>query len=288
MKNRILIALLYGAVMAASCKSKGDYKALNASSSDSALVAADSVSPQQPKLVKTADMRFKVKNVEQTSENITSLTTKYNGMVMHHDMTASAEQTSDTRLDNDSVMRVSRFNTNADMTVKIPSEKIEEFLDAVSHMSIYVNVRRMDIEDKSLDYLSSQMKLSSRKELVSQQKAGRIVFKNPDAVLDLKDGLVDEQINNRKIDDEVKYSVISLDFYQSNTISKEIIVNDDPETYKLPFGNRLLIAFGDGWSIFKELLILLADMWVFIIAGIGVWVAIKWYKQKNTKFQLPL
>jgi Domain of unknown function (DUF4349) len=288
MKNRILITLLCGAVMAASCKNKGDYKALNASSSDSALVAADSVSPQQAKLVKTADMRFKVKNVEQTSENITSLTTKYNGMVMHHDMTASDEQTSDTRLNNDSVMRVLRFNTNADMTMKIPSEKIEEFLDAVSHMSIYVNVRRMDIEDKSLDYLSSQMKLNSRKELVSQQKAGRLVFKNPDAVLDLKDGLVDEQINNRKIDDEVKYSVISLDFYQSNTISKEIIVNDDPESYKLPFSNRLLIAFGDGWSLFKELVILLADMWVFIVGAIGVWVAVRWYKGKNTRLNLPL
>lgn len=274
--------------MAASCKNAGNYKALNASSSDSTLVAADSVSPQQAKLVKTADMRFKVKNVELTSENITSLTTKYNGMVMHHDMTASNEQTNDTRLNNDSVMRVSRFNTNAIMTVKIPSEKIEEFLDAISHMSVYVNVRRMDIEDKSLDYLSSQMKLNSRKELVSRQKAGRVVFKNPDAVLDLKDGLVDEQINNRKIDDQVKYSVISLDFYQSNTISKEIIVNDDPETYKLPFGNRLLIAFGDGWALFKELVILLADMWVFIIAGIGMWIGVRWYKRKYTKFQLPL
>ncbi len=171
MKNSILITLLCGAVMAVSCKNKGDYKALNASSSDSALVAADSVSPQQPKLVKTADMRFKVKNVEQTSENITSLTTKYNGMVMHHDMIASNEQTSDMRLNNDSVMRVSRFNTNANMTVKIPSEKIEEFLDAVSHMSIYVNVRRMDIEDKSLDYLSSQMKLNSRKRISEPAKS---------------------------------------------------------------------------------------------------------------------
>jgi len=288
MKNSILIILLCGAVMAASCKNSGNYKALNASSSDTALVAADSVSAKQPKLVKTADMRFKVKNVEQTSESIAKLTTRYNGMVMHHDMNAETVQTSDTRLGNDSVMRVSRFSTMATMTVKIPSEKIEEFLDAVDHMSIYVNVRRMDIEDKSLDYLASQMKLNSRKELVNQQKAGRVVFKNPDAVLDLKDGLVDEQINNRKIDDEVKYSIISLDFYQSNTISKEIIVNDDPESYKLPFGNRLLIALGDGWTVFKELILLLANMWVFVIGGIGIWIAVRWYKQKHTKLHLPL
>lgn len=288
MKNRILIALLCGAVMVASCERSANYKAINASTSDSALVAADSVAPRQAKLIKTADMRFKVKNVEQTGENITNLTIKYNGMVMHHNMTALNEQTSDTRLGNDSVMLVSRFSTNADMTVKIPSEKIEEFLDAVSRMSIYVNVRRMDIDDKSLDYLASQMKLNSRKELVSQQKAGRVVFKNPDAVLDLKDGLVDEQINNRKIDDEVKYSVINLAFYQSNTIGKEIVVDDDPYSYKLHFGNRLLIAFGDGWYMFKELIILLADMWVLIIAAISVWFGLRWYKRKNTKLHLPL
>jgi len=287
MKNSILIILLCGAVMAASCNNARDYKALNAASSDSALVASDSVAPQA-KLVKTADMRFKVKNVEQTGESITALTTKYNGMVMHHNMNASNEQTSDIRLSNDSVLRVSRFNTTADMIVKIPSEKIDEFMNAVGRMGIYVNARRMDIEDKSLDYLSSQMKLNSRKELISQQKAGKVVFKNPDAVLDLKDGLVDEQINNRKIDDAVKYSTISLDFYQSNTISKEIIVNDDPESYKLPFGNRILIAFGDGWNIFKELVILLADMWVFIVAGAAVWIGVRWYKRKYTRFNFPL
>jgi len=174
------------------------------------------------------------------------------------------------------------------MIVKIPSEKIDEFMNAVGRMGIYVNARRMDIENKSLDYLSSQMKLNSRKELISQQKAGKVVFKNPDAVLDLKDGLVDEQINNRKIDDAVKYSTISLDFYQSNTISKEVIVNDDPETYKLPFGNRLVIAFNEGWDIFKDVVTVLANMWVFIIAGIGIWFGVRWYKRKYIRLNLPL
>lgn len=279
-KNSNLMVLLCGAVMIASCKNSGNFKALNSATSDSTLVAADSVVTKQAKLVKTADLHFKVENVDQTGENIVALTTKYNGMVMHHDITSSAAQTHDIRLDNDSVMRVSAFNTTADMTVKIPSEKIEDFLNNVSHMSIYVNVRRMDIEDKSLDYLSSQMKLNSRKELVSAQKTGRLVIKDPNAVLDFKDGLVDEQINNRKIEDEVKYSLVNLGFYQSNTISKETVVNDDPESYQLPFVSRLTIAFGKGWYLFKELVIVLADLWVFIFAGIGAWVMVRLYKRK--------
>ena len=152
-------------------------------------------------------------------------------------------------------------------------------------MGIYVNERRMDIEDKSLDYLASQLKLNSRKELVSQQKTGRVVFKDPNSVLDLKDGLVDEQINNKLIDDQVKYSTISLSFYQSNTISKEIIANDDPSDYNLPFLSRAGMALANGWYMFKELVIAALNIWVFIIIGttFGVWL---WrYNKKKAVLQ---
>lgn len=283
MKASNLIALLCVAVTVFSCKNKNaaEYKALNAASSDTALVVADSTLPKQPKLIKTADLHFKVKNVQQTGENIVSLTTQLSGMVMHHDMTSAEQQTSDVRISNDSVMRVSSFNTTADMTVKIPSEKIEQFLNTVSHMGIYVNERRMDIEDKSLDYLESQMKLNSRRELVTQQKTGKVVFKDPNSVLDLKDGLVDEQINNKMIDDAVKYSTISLSFYQSNTISKEIIANDDTSDYNLPFLNRAGMALTNGWYMFKDLVIALLNIWVFIIIGttFGVWLW-RYHKKK--------
>lgn len=267
--------------MVSSCKNSGQYKALNSSSSDTALVAADSVAPKETKLVKTADIGFKVKNVEQTTENIMALTARLNGMVIHHNVIASIEQTHDTNLDNDSVLRVSSFNTNAQMTVKIPSAKIEDFLNTISHMSIYVTARRMDIEDKSLDYLSSQLKLNSRKELVSAQKAGRLVVKDPNAVLDFKDGLVDEQINNKRIDDAVKYSIVSLAFSQSNSIIKEVIVNDNPSVYQVPFFSSLSVAFANGWYLFKQLVIVLADIWVFIVLGIVVWFTIRWYKRKG-------
>jgi hypothetical protein len=277
MKTSNLIALLCVAVTLFSCKNKNaaDYKALNAASSDTALVAADTTRLSQPKLIKTADLHFKVKNVQQTGENISALTKQYNGMVMHHNMTSSELQSNDVRISNDSVMRVSSFNTTADMTVKIPSEKIEQFLNTVSHMGIYVNERKMDIEDKSLDYLASQLKFNSRKELVSQQKTGRVVFKDPNSVLDLKDGLVDEQINNKMIDDQVKYSVISLSFYQSNTISKEIIANDDTSDYNLPFLTRAGMALTNGWYMFKELIIAGLNIWVLLVLGIGAWVLVR-------------
>lgn len=281
MKTRIFIAVAAIALFAA-CKGRnGSYEVVNngnSSSADTASSSTDTVAVA--KLVKTADMSFKVKNVQQTGDSISHLTAKFNGMVTHHEMGSTIERSQDIMLSNDSVMRVVAFNTTADMTVKVPSEKLEDFMSNVSHMGIYVTSRKMDIEDKSLDYLAAKLKLKSRREMVAQQKAGKIKIKDPAAVLWLKDDMIDGQINNQKIDEAVNYSVVSLKFYQSNTIYKERIANDDPSVYKMPFGNRLLLAFSNGWFLFTELILGLANLWMLILLAIGAWLGFKTYKRK--------
>jgi len=274
MNPKMKLALVAGVVLLGACKQK-TYEADNDRSADSASVAkmADTSGNSQ-KLVKTAAISFKVKNVQQTSESISALVKTNGGIVMHHNVESSITQSHDVQLNNDSVMRVSSFTTNADMTVKVPVEKVDEFLNTVSHMGIYVTQSRMDIEDKSLDYLSAQLKLNSRLDLVARQKAGKVVIKDPGAVLNLKDDLVDEQISNKKIDDEVKYSTISLEFYQSNTIYKEIVVNDDPSAYGLPFTSRMLNALNNGWQLLADLVVGLMNLWALIVCGIIVWVII--------------
>ncbi|WP_295675096.1 DUF4349 domain-containing protein [uncultured Mucilaginibacter sp.] len=278
MKTKFLIPLA-GLAFLCACKGKsGSYETLNNSISADTLMK-DSISGA--KLVKTAGIHFKVKNVQQTAEHIAALTTGINGMVIHHQMGSTAERSQDIRISNDSVMRVTAFNTTAEMTVKIPSTKLDEFLNQVGHLGIYVNDRSMDITDKSLDYLSAQLKLKNRAELVSQQRKGKIIIKKPEDVLNLKDDMIDQQIGNRQIDDAVKNSIVTLSFYQSNTINKEVIANDDPSAYNLPFFRRLGMAVENGWGIFVDVIIGMANLWVFILAGIGAWVLLRNYRGKK-------
>ena len=116
--------------------------------------------------------------------------------------------------------------------------------------------------------------------MVSQQKSGKVVIKDPAKVLDLKDDMIDQQISNRQIDNDVKYSTVSLNFNQSNTINKELIANDDPSVYGLPFFKRLGMALGNGCDLFLDLLIGLADIWLFILLGAGIWLAARYYRKK--------
>lgn len=288
MKTKIVSALLAGIVLLGACK--GDvskYEAINNSSAaDSATVDArtDSLMMVQPKLVKTADMRFKVQNVQQTAEKIAALTVKNNGMVMHHQMESSVQNSQDYRISDDSVKRLSAFSTTENMTVKVPSHVLGSFMQQVAHMGMYVTYSKMDIDDKSLDFLSSKLKLNSRRELVDQQKKGKVTIKNPLNVLLLKDDMVEGQIDNMKIDAAVKFSVITLSFYQSNTIVTETIANDDPSAYQLSFSKRFTNSLHNGWYLFTQLILAITNLWVSILAGIGVWILVRYYKRKHPAF----
>lgn len=277
MKTKIAILLLAGGFLLGACKGSGSGYLADNKGNSADMVGADALA--QSKLIKTADMRFKVKDVRQTAENIAALTIKNNGMVMHHQMQANITANQDIHISNDSVVHISSINTIADMTVSIPPDYVEDFMNQVARMGIYINSRKMDIDDKSLDYLSSKLKRNNRETFVAQQNKN--AEKDASKELVMKDDIVDDKINNLKIDKESRYSTIILSFYQSNSVIKEVVANDDPSAYQLPLFKRLVNSLAYGWSVFAELVLWLANLWVFILLGIGVWLLFRFYKRKH-------
>lgn len=280
MRSKIFIAIA-GIALFAACKGSSNYDS-QASGADTVSLTTNKPLSANPKLVKTADMNFKVKNAQQTGDSIAMLTNRYNGLVMHHQMASEVENTENIRISNDSIRQVTVYKTTADMTVKIPSANLEDFMNHVGRMAVLTISRKMDIEDKTFDYTSAQLKVKNRKEWVAQNnKQDKEAAKDPDAVLALKDGMVDTQVNNLKTDAAVKYSTIVLSFYQDKTISKQLIANDDPSAYHPPFFSRLLMALANGWYIFSEIILGLANMWMFVLACAAMWAGYKIYKRKH-------
>lgn len=281
MKTKYIIPLAAIALFCA-CKGKNSgYEVVNNGSSADADTARITELANESKLIKTAGMDFKVKNVSQTAVKINDLATGFGGMVTHQQMGSSARRSDDVRISSDSVMRITSLSTTAEMTVKVPSVKLQKFMDSVAGMGMYVTNRSLDITDKTFDYLSAQLKLKSRDELVRQQKTGKIIIKDPAKVLDLKDDMIDQQVGNRQIDDAVKNSVVNLSFFQSNTINKEMIANDDPTAYGLPFFKRLLVACENGWNLCLDIIIGLANIWILLLAGALVWWGVRNYKKRK-------
>jgi hypothetical protein len=256
---------------------------------------ADSVSASQterddaPKLVKTADMHFRVKDVERSGQEIAALTAICNGMIMHHTSHSSVQKTEDVQLTNDSIRHITSYNTTADIVVRIPSELTEQFMNEVGKMAVYIDARNMDVQDKTLDYLSTKLKADNRINVVKDQKAGKVKLKDSTDLLLMKDDIVDRKIANMRTDADVKYSNIALSIYQSNTIAKDVITNDDPSAYRLPLASRIGIAFENGWLVLNEILVMLINLWPLFVTCLAGWLGYRYYvkRKQATTAQLP-
>ncbi len=290
MKIKILPALAVGILLLCACGGcSGGYKKENSvSSADTASLAPEQTSVKtdkldSAKLVKTADMRLKVKDVGKATETVTTLTTKYGGMVIHHDMKSTNEGSQDLHISNDSIMHISSFSSVADMTVNIPPAHLEDFMNQIAQIGLYVDSRKMNVEDKSLDYVSSKLKRQNRETAVKQE-ANSSEKLDPEKQLVAKDDIVDRKISNLKTDQDVKFSTVMLSFYQSKTVIKEVVPNDDPSAYQLPASKRLVSAVIYGWSLFTDLIIDFANIWVFVLMAIALWLLFRYYKRKHPSF----
>ncbi|MEO6524858.1 MAG: DUF4349 domain-containing protein [Mucilaginibacter sp.] len=252
------------------------------STADTASISSKAESTQDSlKLVKTADMHFKVKDVERSTEDIAALTASCKGMVMHHAVHSTVQKSEDIPLNNDSIGHVTLYNTTADMLVRIPSVQTEQFMNQVSKMAIYIDARNMDVQDRTLDYLATKMKTENRSGVVKDQKEGRVKLKDSTDLLSMKDDIVDRKINNLHTDADVKYSTIALSIYQSNTISKDMVANDDPSAYQLPLIKRIGMAFENGWLVLSELIVMLMNLWPIMLACICGWFGYRYFKNRR-------
>lgn len=285
MKTKIVIVLASVTMLVACSRSKL-YDEKEMSADTVGVPVADQNSPEetksanQVKLVKTADMKFKVKDVRQTGDSIATLTARYGGLVMNHQMGSVVEAKEVIHLSNDSLRKISVLSTTADMTVSIPSQHLEAFMNRVGRMTVQIDSSKMLVEDKTLDYLSADLKTKNRKDWVAQKKTGDGARDNADAVLATKDNMVDSRINNQRTNAAAKYSVLALSFYQSKLITKETVANDDPSAYHPSFFSQLSLSLQNGWYVFSNIVFAVANLWAFLLVAVALWVGYRVYRKK--------
>jgi len=279
MKTKIIMALLAGTTLFAACSAgSGKYD------------STDTLERQMidsPKLVKTANMRIKVKSVQTAGESISKLTYLCGGAVIHHNMASKIIDTQRVNLPNDSIKKLTVYNTSADLILKIPATAVEPFMDSLNHLGMFIDGRTMDVEDKTLDYLSAKLKAQNREESVKLRKHIKLTQRGADSILTLKDDVVDRKIGNLRTNQATEYSTLSLTLYQDNTISKVVVANDDLSTYKTPLSVRVGSALSTGWYYFSGLIVVILHFWVFLLAAGGVWLGVYLYKKKKANITQP-
>jgi len=242
--------------------------------------SADSTAAE--KIIKTADMRFRVKDVQNTKERLSQTIKNQGGTVAEFSVESIIQETQKVKQSTDSLKEITSYRTEGFLIAKVPSEKLDDFTNTIAKMAVFVDHQSMKMDDQSMSYLSNKLKADNRIEAVDRiNKLATKKSPNVETSLLIKDDYIDKKIQNLSIDNRVKYSTITLNFYQDNTIKTMIVANDDVYDYKPAFAHRLWLNIVNGWTIFKELILAIANLWMLFLVGMGVFFIIRYFVRKN-------
>lgn len=240
----------------------------------------DTIQPVH-RVVRKADIHFKVKSVQQTSEQVASLTADLKGTIVYQTIHSIPQSQQDFKHGDDSIMRVTITRPTAEMSVKVPPAYLEVFLLQVTRMGIHIDSSHLHVSDKKLDYLSAQLKLKDKAgELAARENKPEL--KNTLETRVLKENITDKRINNLRLADSAKMGIVALSFYENDVVTKEILASTNPDTYNEPATHRIGTSMKEGWDVFIDLIAMLMKAWVLLPLGLLAWVIVKRFNKNKT------
>ncbi|MES2458145.1 MAG: DUF4349 domain-containing protein [Bacteroidota bacterium] len=234
------------------------------------------------KIIKTADMRFRVKDVQSSKEKLTGIIRNMGGNLSEFSIQSNVQQREKVKYSADSLLELTAYTTEGMLVAKVPSDKLDGFTNQVVKLSVFVDQQSLKMDDQSVAYLANKLKNINRAEAVEQlNKHASKKSNNVETALFLKDDYVDKKIENLLIDNKVKYSNITLNFYQDNAVRKQLVANDDLYDYRPGFGNRIVLNLQNGWVVFVEIILALTNLWVLILLAVAGFFIFRRYKRQG-------
>lgn len=267
-----------------SCK-KGEaatskYESLQNADS-AAVTVSDSVSSaatmavKDKQFIKTAQVNMEVKDVYETTVSIEKSVQELGGFVTHSNLqsTVVSENTYDTS--NEEAMLVKKYQAENTMNVRVPTEKLGEFLTLINNKKVFLNSRTIDAEDVTAGIKYAELegkRIKKTNENIAQLKT------NKDKVNMGNDNMQEEntqQLANMNVADNLKYSTIDIYIKEPKLRITEIPITNTTSIdnkYKFNFLYGVKTAFVEGFYLIQRIFVGLIVIWpILLILGIAVY-----------------
>lgn len=293
-KQNVLLPLLL-IILAISCK-KAD--ALEETASDTTtsssgstniLSSAAAVEPKNSdrKFVRTADIKFKVKNVPNSTYIIENATTKFGGFVTYTNLQSTISEKNEVKISQDSTLEITKYTVENNITIRVPNTQMDTVIKTIAKQIDFLEYRVIKADDVSLQLLSNQLK--EKRETNQEKRLTKVIDskgKKLNEVVQAENDLnqKSEQKDNSKLEnialaDQVNFSTLTLQIYQRETIKKEMIANE--KQYRQGFGSKIIDGLENGWYLIEGIIAVIVQLWSIILIGILGYFGYKKYFQKG-------
>lgn len=227
--------------------------------------------------VRSADMRFRVKDVVDATYTIEDFATNHNGYVEYTKLESVVNEKNTYRISEDSAVEITDFTVVNELTLRVPVQNMDTLLKDIATMVEYLDYRTVKARNVSFDLLSNQLTQLRTERM--QQRVGSSIEKGSGtaedkttaaSILEQQEAAADESlIENKRLEDKMRFATLKLQLYQENeTYRRQVAYVSALKEYHPGFGSRLGDAFKTGWEIIVEVVIFLSHLWFFILLGI--------------------
>lgn len=208
------------------------------------------------KLIRTAEIRFQVENLEASSKKIEALTQQFSGFI------TGMYQSNN------------RYTIHNNLTIRVPADNLDRFLEAIEEESVYTDRKQITAQDVTEEFLDISTRLETKKAV--RDRYISILRERAQSVKDILDAeekirVIQEEIESiegrlKYINNRTTLSTVNVELYQ------EVEYVAPPNTHEKSFFTKLKDGFVNGWSLILDLAVGLVTIWPILLIVILLWV----------------
>lgn len=244
------------------------------------------------KFVIRSNVRFKVDDVYKSTLKLENITGKMDGFVINSNLSSNVQSNYTQKISPDSLLEITEFYRNIDMTIKVPSKNLEKFLLAIASEISFLNYRNIHAEEVTIQLRAHEWMKEQFKNYQEEIRNISVPDKNKSTYSELekikalyrqKEIEKNRLVEHWRLQDDIEYSLVKINMYgrDQNQI-KKYAVPDDIQQYEPGFWSKAKSAFVMGWSGIQKFFIGLITIWPVFLIGLIVWLIIKKFIRKKT------
>lgn len=282
-KNTKIVLTLLALGMVLSCKERvaeetPDYSENAITDSTSIISSSAAVENKNSnrKFVRTADVKFKVKNVAKSTYAIEDATTKFGGFITYTHLQSNIQSEDRTKVSQDSTLVTTKYKVDNNITIRVPNTKMDTVIKTIAKQIHFLDYRIIKADDVSLQMLSNELAQkrsnSSEKRLANAidskgKKLNQVV--KAEETLDAKKEQNDaSKLQNLSLQDQVNFSTLTLNIYQDESIKQEMVANEKSiNAYRPNIGLQIWDSVKTGWFMLEHIIAFVVVLWPLVLIG---------------------
>lgn len=243
------------------------------------------------KLIRAANIRFKVRDIPKATYSIEQIIIRHNGLIMESSIKNNNKYTNTIDISRDSALLIHHYNLTSNLQLRVHNSKLDTVLKEIAPLAIEIDHRTVTAKDVTFQLLAEKLKkerMAKKQNRISSaiDNRGRRLNDVMNAENALNYALEQEdnaKLSAYKMNDDIEYSTINIQLYQNPTTYKEKIAKEKSiEEFEPSLGEQALNSLHNGWIIICTLFIAILNIWpILLIIAIAAYLIIIFKKKKN-------